>query len=330
MPQLRGLCAALVLVVFAGACTSQAPPPEVVTKEVLAAEGRVQPRDLVDLTIYYRRGRGRLASLARVIREVPVDADLPRTALTLLLEGPAENDPPALQAPLPTTSRIHRFAVSNGTANVVLSRHAVTDAHRVGKQPEHEIMALAAVANTLTEFPDIQRVKLRIDGQSGRRFWGTWGLPHTLIRDESVIEPQRRAEIPSLDEFSQRPQRIGVAQRRRRAPAISAVRVQSQSAYLRVTVEVTSATGGPLTGPVPPSSARRSGKAIVLRVRGVPSKRLAGSLEKQLRDPAFKSGRIDVTGRPMNVVVRLRPRRPSQYWLHTLSEPARVVLDVRR
>ena len=155
-------------------------------------------------------------------------------------------------------------------------------------------------------------------------------MPPMLVRDETVISPHKPLWIAELDGFSRRPQRVGVAEPRRSAPAVGAVRVQSLSTYLRVTVEVTAANGEPLKGPVPPTVARRVGKNIVLRVRGTPRTKIAGRLDKQLRDPAFRSGRVDVVGRPADVVVRLRPRRDRPFWLHTLSEPARVVLDIRR
>ena len=290
----------------------------------------MQPRELVDLTIYFRQKQGRDVHLKPVLREVPINDDLPRTALGLLLDGPTRNDPPQLRPPLPTTTRVTKFAVHKGTASVQLSGKAVADAHRVGKRSDHEVLALAAVANTLTEFPDIERVRLRVKGR-GQRFWGGWGLPDLLVRDDSLVGPQPRLSIPPLDGFGRRPKQMGVGQgRRRRPPAVAAVRVQSLTTYLRVTVEVTSAKGGPLRGPVPPTSVRRRGKNIVLRVRGDAARKVSGSLAKQLRDPAFRGGRVRITRQPRAVVVRLAARRPTQFWLHTLSEPARIVLDIRR
>lgn len=336
MGPLSRFCAALLVAASVAACTSDAPAPEAVdadVKEMVDAEESIQSRDLVDLTIYFRKHQGGTGHLEPVLREVPINADLPRTALGLLLDGPAPNDPPGLRAPLPTTSRVTKFAVRKGEARVELSRAAVADADRVGKRPDNEVLALAAVTNTLTEFPDIRRVRLRIKGQRNRRFWGGWGVPDILVRDESLISHRARAQTPPLDDFGGRPQRIGVAQRRRPAPTVAAVRVQSLTTYVRVTVEVTSAGGGPLKGPVPPTTARRNGRSIVLRVRGNPTKKVTGSLASQVRDPTLLRGRVTVMRqqrRPREVVVRLRSRRPPKFWLHALSEPARVVLDIRR
>jgi len=122
---------------------------------------------------------------------------------------------------------------------------------------------------------------------------------------------------------------VGVRHKRRQ-PAVAAVRIQSHTTFLRVTVEVTAARGGPLSGPVPPSSARHRGKRVVLKVHGRPGKTLTGNLGDKINDPAVRRASIDVRGRPDRVVVALRPQRRTKFWLHTLSEPARVVLDIRR
>lgn len=288
---------------------------------------------MVDLTVYYRRGRGPGAYLTPQIREVELPRATPRVALELLLNGPQRGDAPRLEPPLPRTTQIRNFDVKDGVARVTLSRHAVDDARRVGRRPEHEALALAAIANTLTEFPDVRSVRLQVAGPSGKRFWGYWGLPVAVLRDTSVIDPEpRNRVVPAFDDFSRRQQRLGVIHRKRQ-PAIAAVRARSFATYTRLTVEVTSANGSDLRGPVPPSLARHLGKKrLVLQVLGRPSSAVAGSLRNKLDDPAFKAARVDVRGKPHRIVVTLRPRlrqRP-EFWLHAMSEPARIVLDIRR
>ena len=289
---------------------------------------------MVDLTVYYRRGRGPGAYLTPQIREVALPRANPEVALELLLKGPQRGDAPRLEPALPRTTEVREFAVNDGVARVILSRHAVDDAPRIGRRPEHEALALAAVANTLTEFPEVRSVRLKVQGPSGKRFWGFWGLPVALLRDTSVIDPEAHNRVvPAFDDFSRRKQRVGVIQRKRQQPAIAAVRAQSFATYTRLTVEVTSANGSDLRGPVPPSVARHLGsRRLVLQVLGRPSGAVAGSLSNKLDDPAFRAARVDVEGKPHRIVVTLRPRlrqRP-EFWLHALSEPARIVLDIRR
>lgn len=314
------------------ACTSDRPVASTPTvgAEAMRAEATPQPSDMVDLTVYYRHGRGEDAYLTPVTREVPVADAQPRRVMELLLKGPNRRDPERLHPPLPTTTRLLGFAVEHGTASVTLSHHAVTDAKTLGRRPEHEALALAAVANTLTEFPAVRRVRLHVEGNSRNRFWGFWGMPAVLVRDESVVDAQEGVSWPRVDGFSRRPQKVGVKHRGGQ-PAIAAVRVQARATYTRLSVEVTSADGSDLTGPVPPSQARpdRRGR-LRLRILGHPARTVAGSIRKQLNDPALKSARVNVRAKPDRVVVTVRPRRPSEFWLHTLSEPARVVLDIRR
>jgi len=341
------LCAALA------ACTSDQAPPVAapVDREALQAEATPQPADLVDLLIYYRHGRGADAHLEPVKRAVPVTNDLPRTAMLLLLQGPAKKDPRVLHAPLPRSTKLVGLNVRKGTAVLTLSREAITHARRVGKRPEHEAMALAAVANTLTEFPAIRQVRLRIQGVPARRMWGGWGRPRLLVRDDSAVEPDSLgAVVPPLDSFSHRPQHVGVKQRRR-SPRVAAVRIESRATYLRVALEVTAAGGGNLRGPVPPSLARHivhakrggrgkgmakgparshSRRTISLIVRAQPRRSLARALRTKVSDPLVSRATVSVRGRPRRVVVRIRPTRRTQFWLHTLSKPARVVLDIRR
>ena len=324
----------ITAVALAAALLGCTPEPPIVAgptadEDTLEAEATTQPEDLVDLTIYYRHGSGPAAYLTPVIREIPVDRDLPRRALQLLLDGPRARDGKRVRAPLPVTTTINDFDVRGGTAHVDLSRDVVRDAGTVGNRYEHEALGIAALANTLTEFPAVDRVRVTIGGRYQRSFWGHWGMPRVLVRDETVIEPQMRGpRVPTLDGFVRKAQRVGV--RQRKAPAVSVVRVQSMTTFLRLTVEVTAARGGKLKGPVPPSRARRKGDRVVLAIEGRPRRAVLGDLGRKLGDPAFRGARVDLQTKPRAVVVTLRPKRRSGFWLHTLPEPARIVLDIRR
>ena len=317
----------ITVVVCAGAllgCTLE--PPATELDDAVAREAATQPADMVDVTLYFRHGRGRNAYLTPVVREVAVGSDLARTALDLLLKGPSSADAAELEPPLPTSTTVRGFSVEDATATVDLSRHAVTAAEEVGKRPEHELLALAALANTLTEFPDISRVALRIDGQRGGEFWGGWGLPDVLLRDDSVIGPTARvSELPPLAAFSRRPQQAG---NRRSSAVVSSVRVRPRATYLRVTVELTDAEGGDLLGTLPKTSATPRGGAIRVSVGAPAAKGLASN--QVVADPGFADARIDVRQSPSAVNVTVRPQAAADFALRTLSNPARVVLDIRR
>ena len=315
---------ALVCMLLLG-CSAQQPATEL--EHAVAKEAATQAPDMVDLTLYFRQGRGAAAYLVPVVREVPVGTDLPRTALDLTLRGPASQDPPDLQPAVPPATEVRSFAVDGTTATVDLSADVVRRAADVGDRPEHELLALAAITNTLTEFPEITRVALTVDGASGGAFWGGWGLPEVLFRDDSVVGSEAvPGDIPALDTFSRRTQVTGGA--RRSGAVVSGVRIRPRSTYLRVTVELTDAEGAGLIGSAPPARVTRDGDDIRMTVDAEAAAGVAG--DQPVEDPAFRSARVDVSQTPPAVSVTVSPQRRTDFALRTLTDPTRIVLDIRR
>ncbi len=329
----RRFLAPLAAAVAVAGCSAAAPDGDSAASEAAAAvrsaavvsEAATQPADVVDLTVYFREGTGAAAHLVPVTRQVPVGDDLARTALELLLAGPAPGDPDGLAAAVPTTTRVRDFRVDGDTAFVDLSAAVVADATSVGKRPEHELLALAAVANTLTEFPTIERVRMAVDGEIDGDFWGGWGLPRLLTRDTSVIATTTPPPpVPDLGRFSTATQRSG--DRPRAVPVrVTSVRAEPHTGYVRVTAALERPAGGDLTAVPRAVAARRDGR-IVLKLRDVAAADLSGPTSRRA-EPGVEVS-LDRAGRSrLRISVAASGRR--EFWLHTLSEPARVVLDVR-
>ena len=321
---MRWLLAAVLVLCLAG-CTPAAPTA---LDEVVAAEATPQAAGLVDLTIYYRHGRGEQSYLSPIKHEVPVSEDLPRTALRLLLDGP-QGDTDGLMAPLPPTTEIISFAVQDQTAKVNLSRAVIDDAGIVGTRPEHEYLALAAIANTLTEFPAISRIALTVDGKRGGPFWGGWGLPKWLVRDDTVVDPVSPGRVvPDLSRFSAATQGVGG---RRDSPAvISSIRARPRVGYLRVTLELTTPDGDPLMGPLPRTRVHRSGGSVELSMTAEAARGVIGDLATTFDDPTFTSASVQGRGQPPSVLVTVDPAPAGGFFLHTSIKPTRVILDIRR
>jgi hypothetical protein len=297
------------------------------TDDPVAAEKVTQPPDLVNLTVYLRSGSGNDAHLVPVIREVPVSDSLPRAALQLLIDGRRRDDPRGLVGPLPADTIVRRFAQRKATAVVDFSS-SMRRAKSLRKRPEHAFLALTAIANTLTEFPDVDYVRPTVHGRSGPKLFGAWGMPSVLVRDSSVVEPDASVRIAEPDMFRRRAQRVGV--KRPRSTKVNALRVRPTAMYLRLSAEITGTDGGDLLGPVPFSTARRQDKAIVLKINTRGRRGLAGNLRRSFDDPAFRKASVTLDRKRRQTKVRIVGRRPSAFWLHTLSQPARVVLDIRR
>lgn len=306
-----------------------------------AAATALQSADVVDLTLYFRRGWGPEAHLVPVTRQVPVGEQLPRRALELLLAGPEPDDGEGLAPPLPTSTAVLDFQVVGEVAEVDLSAEVVADRAAVGASAEHELLALAALANTLTEFPEIEQVAVTVDGRSAgppdgggagvddvAEFWGWWGLPQRLVRDDSVIGPVTDGgRLPELARFARAPQTIGAEGAQ---AVVEAVRVSSRTTSVRVTVEL-SDPGGAAAAPVPAATARPTADGVLLEVDGVaaiaPDVRLGAA--SAVPAPPFTA--VTVDGDPPGPLhVLVRSRDPHPFLLHTLASPTRLVLDLRK
>lgn len=333
-----------LLGVLAVACSAvpdgtAAEPQRSPTEGPVMASPTMQPDDVVDLTVYYRSGDGDEAYLVPVTKETSIDGDLPRTALELLIAGPGEGDSSELAAPLPTSTEVRDLRVEDGTAHVDLSREVITDAESANPSPQHEALALAAIVGTLAELPAITQVRLSVDGVSTGEhdgvdvgaFWGGWGLPEVLVPDDSVMsEPVEGEGVPDLMRFGDEPQEIGATTDD--AVAVTSVRIRDRTTYLRVVVELEHADETDASPGVPPARARIKDGRLVLDIADVshydadfaPGQRL------ELDDPPFEGVTVEETEDDGLVRIVVLPVEDRTFWLHTLSSPTRIVLDVRK
>ncbi len=295
----------------------------------------LQSDEVVDLTVYYRVGSGVNARLEPVVREVPVTEDLPRRALELLLAGP-EPDAADLAAPLPSSTQVLGLTVEGGTARVDLSGDVITDAASVGATPEHEALALAALVDTLTEFTSIEQVEVSVDGQRTEEvsaFWGGWGLPEVLVRDESLLRTAQADGdgVVDLARFSAAVQQIGTEDGGK--VRVASIRVRERVTHTRIIIELSDAEDADATAAtVPLTRVRLADTDLVLRMADVVA--MDGSAAEGVRveddTSAVRTARteLDTLGETLRIV--LGPAGPSDFWLHTLTNPTRVVLDVKR
>jgi germination protein M len=144
-------------------------------------------------TLYFRYDEGAQGWLAPEERTVSGVSDPYRSAMQELIAGPSSGS--QLYAVLPNTVKVLDVEVENGICTVNVSKEILTDANQVGVSASGEELALSAIANTLTEFEGVNRVKLLVEGmQSGmlegrfvEDFWGHLGLPEYLERNEELI-----------------------------------------------------------------------------------------------------------------------------------------------
>lgn len=340
LPRLA-LAVAAVLAV-AGCVTDAAPSAgsgQASRAPLLVATPALPPDDKVGLTLYFRAGDGEDAHLQAVTHEVELAADLARTAVELLIAGP-QTDEGGLNAVLPPTTEVHGVDIQGAVATVDLSQEVVTDAALVGASPTNEALALGAIANTLTEFPSVDRVEVRIDGRSHSAaafgpalmrpgaFWGGWGLPPVLVRDRSLIgpPPDPGDGVPDLRRFASRPQEVGSPDAPR--VTLASVRVRDRLTHVRYTMEVSQTTDG-RAAPVPSARAWIADDHLRLRVAAA----YAEDFDSRASDPVAGAPTIrsaHVEGRDGTVDLLVGTNGDPAYRLHTLANPTRIVLDIRK
>lgn len=310
-----------------------------VSEAVSEAASALQPNDRVDITLFFGNASGGTPFLTPTTREVGVDDELPRRALELLVAGPRGGDAEELSPVLPSATKVRSVAVSDGTATVDLSSEVIAESDQVGTNPGAERLALAAVANTLTQFPSIEEVKLTVEGRTEGRvsgvadvgeFWGGWGLPRVLTRDKTIVGPPPEGRVAvDLGQFERHAQTVGVEDGT--PVTVKAVSTQNRTTYLRFVLEL--AVDPPESRVrIPRSRAIPVAESIVLEVEKATSYEadFTPSQSQVLSDEALSDLAVESQSLPGTLKLRLQTAKSERFWLHTKTNPARIVLDVAK
>jgi spore germination protein GerM len=149
----------------------------------------------VTLTLYFMEVTPTDFYLVPEKRTIPYTQAVARAAMEELFKGPAEGS--GLKAIFPNTVKVLDISIKDGICTLNVSKEIITDkAQQGGAGAAVEGLALTSIANTLTEFPTIQKVKLLVEGQQSgmvdglfiEDFWGHVGLPEYLERDMSKVK----------------------------------------------------------------------------------------------------------------------------------------------
>jgi len=144
-------------------------------------EARLSPRvdepgkaeKLQQVAVYYPKTTQTDAFLVREIHQVSGDRNPYRLALQELISG-TPRTPGATQV-LPKGTKVLDIRVKNGLATVNFSE----DVLKVNVGAMGEMLGIQSVVNTLTEFPEIERVSFLVNGRLDNRakdWWGHVGL----------------------------------------------------------------------------------------------------------------------------------------------------------
>lgn len=116
-------------------------------------------------------------------RQISKVEGIARATVEALLAGPENGD---LQSALPEGTQLMDINIKeDGLAIVDFSKALAENLESSSKK---EKLAVYSIVNTLTQFPTVNRVEIRIDGKTVNSLKGKVKLDQDLFRDEALIK----------------------------------------------------------------------------------------------------------------------------------------------
>ena len=130
-----------------------------------------------------------LESDTRMISE---SNDFYKDVVTEIIKGPEKE---GLYRTIPSSVIVNSVTLENRMATVDLSGEIITDNTDIPHSSTTEMLAIYSIVNTLTEFEDIDEVRITVEGMTSGEldglavedFWGHIGIHDKFIRNEEII-----------------------------------------------------------------------------------------------------------------------------------------------
>ncbi len=137
--------------------------------------------DSKNIILYFADPSGQ--KLVAEERVVPKATGIARLCMEELIKGPVQAD---LKATLPASTKVLDINVRpDGLAIVDFSGNLIKD---LPASAVAEKLAVYSIVNTLTQFPTIQKVELRVDGKKVNTLLGYVKVTPALSRNSSLIK----------------------------------------------------------------------------------------------------------------------------------------------
>lgn len=176
------LCAIILL---AAGCSDSVPvfdnnpikteTPSVKTKTPDAVEVKKSMR----ITVYHATKDA--LNLVPEIHVVDKNDNPARTAMALLAAEPIDK---SLMRVMPVSAKLISLKIEDGVAYANFN----TNLRRFGGGSANELLLVAEIVNTLTEFPEIRAVQILIEGKKVETLGGHLDISEPLSRSETIIK----------------------------------------------------------------------------------------------------------------------------------------------
>jgi spore germination protein GerM len=145
------------------------------------------------VSLYFAEYTDTEAYLTEEIREIQVSKELYKNVVEELIKGPQSDH---LYSTIPSNVKVNSVKISEGTATVDFSKEIITNFQEIPHSSTTEVLAIFSIVNTLTEFEEINKVKITIEGKDSGQvdglyiedFWGHVGIYEEFTRNEDIIK----------------------------------------------------------------------------------------------------------------------------------------------
>ncbi len=145
------------------------------------------------VSLYFAASTDTEAYLVKEIREIQVSKELYKNVVEELIKGPQSDQ---LYRTIPSNVKVNSVKISEGTATVDFSKEIITNFQEIPHSSTTEVLAIFSIVNTLTEFEEIKKVKIIIEGKDSGQvdelyiedFWGHVGIYEEFTRNEDIIK----------------------------------------------------------------------------------------------------------------------------------------------
>jgi len=172
-----------ILAALAAGCTPAAPssatPGQEVDKEQ-SVQSSMGTADTMRLTVYYATADAMY--LSPEVKVVPKTDHPAQNAMELLLQDPKSHE---LVKVMPDGTKIRGLTIKDHVAFVDFNDKL---AKNNGGGSTTEMLIVGAIVNTLTEFPDIHKVQILVEGKKVDTLSGHMDLSEPLSRSEKIVK----------------------------------------------------------------------------------------------------------------------------------------------
>jgi germination protein M len=146
----------------------------------------------VDVTIYFANYSDNQESLVPEIHKISKDANFYKSVIEELIKGPLSKE---LYPTIPFDTKVNSVTIKEGLATVDFSKEIITNVEQIPHSSMTENLAIYSIVNTLTNFEEIKKVKITVEGKDSGQidglyiedFWGHIGIYDTFSRNEEII-----------------------------------------------------------------------------------------------------------------------------------------------